>query len=77
MATMATPKQASYIKSLLIEAGHAHPQGYMRGSAKHLPYGPSQRERMGTVEAWVRGLTAKQASEVIDALKREAQEETA
>lgn len=68
----ATPKQAAYLRSLMVEAGHAHPQGYLRGSAKQLPHGPTMRERSGSVDAWIGRLTVRQASECIDALKREA-----
>lgn len=66
----ATTKQASYLKALMIEAGHAHPQGYLRASAKHLPNGPTMRERSGSVEQWMGRLTVRQASECIDALKK-------
>ena len=66
---MATQKQAEYIVALMVEAGHAHARGYLRGSAKKLPHGPSMRERTGTVEEWIARLTKKQASEVIEALK--------
>lgn len=67
---MPTPKQTAYIYNLMIEAGHAHPQGMLRGSAKRLPYGPTMRERSGSVQGWAARLTVRQASEVIDALKR-------
>lgn len=67
---MATSKQVNYIASLMVEAGHAHPvYRSMRASAKSVPHSPSQRERAGTVEAWAKRLTVRQASTVIDYLR--------
>ena len=56
----------------MIEAGHAHPSyGSLRGSSKRLPHGPSMRERGdGNLDTWIQRLTVKQASEVIDYLKK-------
>jgi len=64
----ATQKQVKYIVHLMIDAGHAHRKGYLRGSSKNVPHGPSMRERQGTVDEWAETLTSRQASEVIDYL---------
>lgn len=70
---MPTAKQAPYIRDLMIDLGHAHGRyGSLRASAKHLPHGPSMRERgagRGGVDAWIARLTMRQASTVIAALK--------
>ena len=66
---MPSPKQSKYIRDLMVNAGHAHPEGYLRGSSKTIPLGPTMRQRSsGTVDEWIAGLTAKQASEVIQYL---------
>lgn len=66
---MATSKQATYLRDLMVEAGHAHPQGFLRGSSKTLPHGPSMAERSGSVDDWIERLSVGQASDVIAALK--------
>lgn len=70
---MATLKQASYLRSLMIDRGLIH-AGYgsfrFRAEAKHLPHGPTMRERSGKFEAWADRLTPKQASDVISHLTR-------
>lgn len=44
----------------------------MRGRAKHLPHGPTMRERKGgDARGWISRLNEKQASAVIDALEAE------
>jgi hypothetical protein len=68
--TMATPKQAGYIRALMIELGYAGEQGFLLASAKDLPHHPTMRERSGTVDTWVSRLTTRQASEVIEYLLR-------
>lgn len=70
---MPTPKQAAFLRALMVERGFAHPDGYLRGDAKHLPHNPTMRERgagAGALDAWIARLTVSQASEVIDFLKR-------
>ena len=63
-----TPKQKSYLRALMVEAGHIHPRGFFRASAKFLPHNPTCRERAAGFDAWAGRLTKHQASEVIDAL---------
>lgn len=68
----ATKKQIAYIRALLVEQGLCHARyGSLSGASKHLPHGPSMRERGagGGVEAWAGRLTVGQASEVIDYLR--------
>jgi hypothetical protein len=65
---MATSKQVSYLKSLMIDAGLVHPQGYLRGDAKYLPHHPTMSERQKGFGAWAGRLTVRQTSEVIDYL---------
>lgn len=66
---MPSPKQTAYIRDLMVNQGYAHPEGYIRGAAKKIPHGPNMRQRSsGTVDEWIAGLTAKQASEVIQYL---------
>lgn len=68
-----TPKQAAYLKALMVEAGHAHPTYLtMTSSAKSLPNGPTMRERSGSVDGWIARLTPKQASDCIDAIVRKS-----
>lgn len=69
--TAASKRQVRFIVDLMVDAGHAHRKGYLRSSSKNVPYGPSMRERGGTVWDWADGLTPKQASEVIDYLLSE------
>lgn len=67
---MATQKQAQYLKDLLIERGYVNGKyGSMYGHAKELPYHPTIAERRD-VDAWLGRLSVKQASEIIDSLKR-------
>ena len=67
---MATPKQAQYLKDLLVERGYLNGNyGSMYGHAKQLPYHPTLAERRN-VDAWIGRLSVRQASEVIDSLKR-------
>ena len=67
---MATPKQAQYLKALLIERGYLNGNyGSMYGHAKQLPYHPTLAERR-SVDAWIGRLSVREASEVIDLLKR-------
>lgn len=66
---MATPKQAQYLKDLLIERGYLNAKyGSMYGHAKKLPYHPTIAERRD-VGAWLGRLSVKQASAIIDSLK--------
>lgn len=68
---MATSKQASYIRHLLIDHGHMNAQyDSFYSTAKCLPNGPTMRERSGSVQAWLDRLTPRQASEVISALAK-------
>jgi len=64
-----TPKQRAYLRALLIEQGYAHPGGGLVGKSKHLPHGPSMRERALGMDAWLDRLTVRQASELIDYLR--------
>jgi len=67
---MATPKQAQYLKDLLIERGYVNGNyGSMYGHSKELPYHPTLAERRN-VDAWIGRLSVREASEVIDSLKR-------
>lgn len=66
---MATQAQIQLIRDLMVEQGHAHRDGHLRGSAKHLPHGPSMRERGRSVTEWATKLTPNQASTVIEYLK--------
>ena len=63
----ATPKQLSFLKSLLIQAGHAHPKFGLRQSGKEVcGVARSQMSWDGLAKA----LTARQASDLIAALKK-------
>jgi hypothetical protein len=62
----ATQKQISYLLSLLAKAGYS--TRFMDSRYKAL--GATMRERSGTVEGWLKGKTAAEASALIDQLKR-------
>lgn len=68
---MITDKQRSYLWALMSAAGHLNPRhGSLYASAKHLPHNPTQRERQSGFDTWVRRLNVKEASEIIEVLKR-------
>lgn len=64
---MATKKQVNYALDLLAEAGYG--TRYMNASFKAL--GASMRQRSGTVQAWLEGLSVSEISRLIDHLKQE------
>jgi hypothetical protein len=61
----ASDKQVSYAASLLDKAGY----GSKWMSARFKELGASMRERSGTVEGWLRGMTKGEISKLIDTLK--------
>lgn len=61
---MATMKQVSYALALMDERGY--PTEYM--SRVHKDLGATMRERSGTVEGWVAGMSSREASRLIDRL---------
>jgi len=63
----ATPKQISLIRHLLHTAGYS--TTYMNSSFK--AFGASMKQRSGTVQAWLEGLSKEEASSLIDKLKEE------
>lgn len=64
---MATKKQVNYAMHLLDEAGYG--TRYMNASFKAL--GASMRQRSGTVQAWLEGMSVVEISRLIDRLKQE------
>lgn len=62
---MATQKQVTFALSLLAKKGYS--TKFMNASFKAL--GATMRERSGTVEAWVAGMSVARASELIDSIK--------
>ena len=64
---MATKKQVNYAMHLLAEAGYG--TRYMNASFKTL--GASMRQRSGTVQAWLEGMSVSEISRLIDRLKQE------
>ena len=62
---MATQKQVTFALSLLAKKGYS--TKFMNASFKAL--GATMRERSGTVEAWVAGMSVACASELIDSIK--------
>lgn len=64
---MATKKQVNYALHLLAEAGYG--ARYMNASFKAL--GASMRQRSGTVQAWLEGMSVGEIGRLIDRLKQE------